>query len=116
MKYAILNRIGASNWAPTNHIFSITTTLATLIFLIGTKSNLNFGDYVFDQTMKHVDSFVFKPPIDFPCLLTGIILSQYPMIIRPQEIPSKKGRSVTLNKKLFVGTHVLDIVVPQHHS
>ncbi|MCI35053.1 envelope-like protein, partial [Trifolium medium] len=36
VKYAILNRIGASNMAPTTHGSGITHILAKLIYLIGT--------------------------------------------------------------------------------
>lgn len=96
--YAILNKTGATNWEPTNHNSSITSTLAKLIFQIGTKSKLNLGEYVFDQTMKHVDYFAVNIPITFPCLLTRIILNQHPEVLHPQEIPNKKVRPLTLDK------------------
>lgn len=51
LKYAIMNKICATNWASTNHNSSITSSLDKLIFKIGTKSKLNLGEYVFDQTM-----------------------------------------------------------------
>ena len=47
VKYAILNRIGVENWAPTNHTSSITTWMTKLIFLMGTKAKLIFGEYIF---------------------------------------------------------------------
>lgn len=47
VKYGILNKIGASNWVLTNHSSSETSALAKLIFLIGTKVELDFGDYVY---------------------------------------------------------------------
>ncbi|MCI64265.1 envelope-like protein, partial [Trifolium medium] len=40
--------IGAANWAPTNHSSGTTPALAKLIFLIGTKAKLDFGEYVFE--------------------------------------------------------------------
>lgn len=73
-KYAMLNRIGVENWAPTNHRSSITSTLAKLIFQIGTKSKINFGESVFEHTMRHDESFTINLPIDFPCLISRIIL------------------------------------------
>lgn len=75
---------------------------------------LNFGEYVFDQTMKHVDSFVVKLPIAFPCLISGIIFNQHPNIVNTTETPNKKAGPLTLNYRLFVGTHVPDIVVKKH--
>lgn len=90
VKYDILNRIGSSNWAPTNHNSSITSALAKLFFKIGSEAKLNFGDYVFEKTMKQVNSFARKLPISFPCLLNGIILNQYPTILHLHEAPNKK--------------------------
>lgn len=111
VKYVILNRIGAASWEPTNHSSGITYALAKLIFLIWTKSNLNFGEYVFDQTMNHVDPSVVKLPIYFPCLITGIILNQHPNIKHAEEIKNKKEVPLTLDYMLSVGTHVPYIVV-----
>ncbi|MCH85828.1 envelope-like protein [Trifolium medium] len=86
VKYAILKRIGAANWAPTTHESGITPMLAKLIYLIGTKGNLNFGEYVFNLTMKYADSFAVKFPIAFPSLITDVILSQQPDILHSGEI------------------------------
>ncbi|KAK2397005.1 hypothetical protein P8452_18147 [Trifolium repens] len=113
VKYAILNRIGAANWAPTNHGSGITPMLAKMIFLIGTKKKLNFGDHVFNQTMKHAETYAVKLPIAFPCLITGMILRQYPNILYPDEAPTKKPQVLSFDYKLFVGTHVPDIVFPK---
>jgi hypothetical protein len=46
VKYAILNSIGAANWVPTSHGSGITPSLAKLIFLIGIKAMINFGQHV----------------------------------------------------------------------
>lgn len=51
VKYVVPNRIGASNQVLTNHNLSITPFLVKLIFQVGTKSKLNFGEHVFCQTM-----------------------------------------------------------------
>ncbi|KAK2402299.1 hypothetical protein QL285_051833 [Trifolium repens] len=113
VKYAILNRIGAANWAPTNHGSGINPMLEKMIFLIGTKKKLNFGDHVFNQTMKHADTYAVKLPIAFPSLITGMILRQYPNILYPDEAPTKKPQVLSFDYKLFVGTHVPDIVFPK---
>ncbi|KAK2389857.1 hypothetical protein QL285_063419 [Trifolium repens] len=103
----------SANWAPTNHGSGITPMLAKMIFLIGTKKKLNFGDHVFYQTMKHADTYAVKLPIAFPCLITGMILRQYPNILYPDEAPTKKPQVLSFDYKLFAGTHVPDIVFPK---
>ncbi|KAK2368095.1 hypothetical protein QL285_081323 [Trifolium repens] len=110
VKYAILNRIGAANWTPTNHGFGITPVLAKIIYLIGTKKKINFGEHIFYQTMKHADTFEMKLPIAFPCLISGMILRQFPNILYPEESPNKKPPVLSYDYKLFVGSHVPDIV------
>lgn len=47
MKDAILKRIGATNSEPTKHSFNISFDLPKIIFPIGTKTKLNFREYVF---------------------------------------------------------------------
>ncbi|KAK2402583.1 hypothetical protein QL285_052086 [Trifolium repens] len=84
-----------------------------MIFLIGTKKKLNFGDHVFNQTMKHADTYAVKLPTAFPCLITGMILRQYPAILYPEEVPNKKPSVLGFHYKLFVSTHVPDIVFPK---
>ncbi|XP_050894157.1 uncharacterized protein LOC127100891 [Lathyrus oleraceus] len=54
--YEILHRIGASNRVPTNHTSTITTGLGKFIYVVGTKTNFDFGDYVFEQTLKHAST------------------------------------------------------------
>ena len=87
--------------------------LAKMVYLIGTKKKINFGDHVFNQIMKHADTYAVKLPIAFPCLITGMILRQYPNIMYPDEAPTKKPQVLSFYYKLFAGTHVPDIVFPK---
>ncbi|XP_057444115.1 uncharacterized protein LOC130736292 [Lotus japonicus] len=112
VKYAILNRIGAVNWVPTQHTFGVSTALARLIYKIGTSTNFDFGSFVFEQTLKHADTCAVKLPISFLSLLTEIILQQHPQIIRANEVPLPKGVPITLDQRLFMEPHVIDIAVP----
>lgn len=105
----VVNMIGATNWAPTHHNSNITPTLAKLIYQIGTKSKLNFGEYVFIQTMKHAGSFAMELPIALPFLIIGIIVKKYSEIGHVEEMKNNKPLPLTLDKKLFVVTHVSDI-------
>ena len=111
-KYAILHKIGAANWAPSSHTSSVPAHMARLIYAIGTKSAMDFGNYVFDLTMKHGDTFAVKLPIAFPCLLTELILSQHPDLLRADEKETPKSKPLNFYYRLFVGTHVNDIEIP----
>ncbi|XP_050916130.1 uncharacterized protein LOC127131242 [Lathyrus oleraceus] len=51
VKYAILHKIGAANWVPTNHISTIDNTLGRFIFVVGTKMKFDYGSHVEDIVM-----------------------------------------------------------------
>ncbi|KAL5184283.1 hypothetical protein HKD37_17G048011 [Glycine soja] len=110
VKYAILHRIGAANWVPTNHTSTVATGLGKFLYAVGTKSKFNFGNYIFDQTVKHSESFAVKLPIAFPTVLCGIMLSQHPNILNYTDSVMKRESPLSLHYKLFEGTHVPDIV------
>ena len=112
VKYAILYRIGSANWAPSNHTSIVSASLARLIYAVGTKGKVDFGTYVFDQVLKHGDSFAVKMPIAFPCLLSELILSQYPNILRANEEQFFKGTLMNFDYRLFAGSQVKDIEIP----
>ncbi|KAH1249745.1 hypothetical protein GmHk_05G013041 [Glycine max] len=110
VKYAILHRIGAANWVPTNHTSTVATGLGKFLYAVGTKSKFNFGNYIFDQTVKHSESFAVKLPIAFPTVLCGIMLSQHPNILNYTDSVMKRESPLSPHYKLFEGTHVPDIV------
>ncbi|XP_057426338.1 uncharacterized protein LOC130719746 [Lotus japonicus] len=116
VKYAILNRIGAVNWVPTQHTSAISATLARLIYKIGTMVPVDFGNFVFEQTLKHAETCAVKLPIYFPSLITEIILQQHPKIVRDDEEAMPKGSPITLDHRFFYGPHVPDIDVPSNKT
>jgi hypothetical protein len=69
VKYAILNQIATSNWVPTTHYSDSATSLGRFIYSVGTKTRLNVGNYVFEQTVKHAKTDDVKFPIAFPHLI-----------------------------------------------
>ncbi|XP_050890348.1 uncharacterized protein LOC127095744 [Lathyrus oleraceus] len=111
VKYAILHRIGTSNWVPTNHTSTIFTGLGKFIYVVGTKRAFDFGKYIFEQVLKQAFSTVVKMPICFPSLICGIILNQHPSILLPIDSVKKRDSFLSLHYKLFAGTHVSDIVM-----
>ncbi|XP_050891404.1 uncharacterized protein LOC127096911 [Lathyrus oleraceus] len=111
VKYAILHKIGAANWVPTNHKSTVAVMLGKFIYVVGTKAKFDYGSYIFDQTLKHAGSFSVKGPIAFPSLICGIILNQFPNILTENDSVKKRDSPMSFNHKLFLGTHVPDIVM-----
>ncbi|KAI5385329.1 hypothetical protein KIW84_072070 [Lathyrus oleraceus] len=114
VKYVMIYRIGSSNSIPTNKKSNITSGLAKLIFQIVTKAKIKFGEFVFEQTIKHAGLIIVKIPIAFICLISGIILKQHPDIVNRGDIKSKRDVPLSFYKKLFIGTRVLDMVMLKH--
>jgi len=110
MKYAILNRTGAANWDPTAHSSDIATGLAKFIYAMGTKVKMDFGRYIFDQTVKHAKTDAVRLPIAFPSLLCSIMLDQHPGLVIVADLPKKRESPLTIHLKLFGDNHVPDLV------
>ncbi|XP_058762803.1 uncharacterized protein LOC131636162 [Vicia villosa] len=111
IKYAMLHKIGAANWVPTNHKSTISIVLGRFLYAVGTKAKFDYGAYIFYQTMKHAGIFSIKGPIAFPYLLCGIILDQYPNILNEHDVVCKRESPLAFHYKLFQGKHVPDIVM-----
>ncbi|XP_050908677.1 uncharacterized protein LOC127122379 [Lathyrus oleraceus] len=111
VKYAMLHKIGAANWVPTNHKSTVVVMLGKFIYAVGTKAKFDYGSYIFYQTLKHAGSFSVKGPIAFPSLICGIVLNQFPNILTENDSVKKRDSPMSFNHKLFLGTHVPDIVM-----
>ncbi|XP_050909594.1 uncharacterized protein LOC127123419 [Lathyrus oleraceus] len=111
IKYAILHKIGAANWVPTNHISTIANTLGRFIFAVGRKVKFDYGRYMFDQIIKHATTNAIKLPISFPSMIYGIILNQHPGILCSNDLPSRSKPTLSVHYKLFEGSHVEDIIM-----
>jgi len=71
---------------------------------------MDFGAYIFKQTMKHAKTDVVRVPIAFPTFLCSIILDQHPNIKTASDVSKKREPPLTLHSKLFSTNHVPDIV------
>ncbi|XP_050888509.1 uncharacterized protein LOC127093609 [Lathyrus oleraceus] len=111
VKYAMLHKIGAANWVPTNHKSTVAVMLGKFIYVVGTKAKFDYGTYIFYQTMKHAGSFSVKGPIDFPSLICGIVLNQFPNILTENDFVKRREIPLAFNHKLFLGKHVPDIAM-----
>jgi hypothetical protein len=110
VKYAILNRIGAVNLVLTTHSSDIATGLGKFIYFVGTKTKMNIGQYIFEQTVKHAKTDVVRCPIAFPTLLCGVMLEQHLGLITAVDVSEKREPPLTLHPKLFKADHVSDLV------
>ncbi|XP_050877324.1 uncharacterized protein LOC127081081 [Lathyrus oleraceus] len=111
VKYAMLHKIGAANWVPTNHKSRVAVMLGKFIYVVGTKAKFDYGTYIFYQTMKHAGSFSVKGPIAFPSLICGIVLNQFPNILTENDFVKRRESPLAFNHKLFLGKHVPDIAM-----
>jgi len=71
---------------------------------------MDFGAYIFEQTVRYARTDALKFPIAFPTLLCSIILDQYPNIKTVNDVPGKREAPLTVHHKLFGVDHVPDIV------
>jgi hypothetical protein len=84
--------------------------MAKFIYCIGTKTKMNFGAYIFYQTVRHGRSEAVKLPIAFPTLLCSIILDQQPGILTAADVPKKRESPLSLHYKLF-GSNLLQTLL-----
>ncbi|XP_058765993.1 uncharacterized protein LOC131639521 [Vicia villosa] len=101
VRYALLHKIGAANWVPTNHTSTIAVGLGRFIYVVGTKTKFDYGTYIFDQTMRHVGTSATKLPIAFPSLICGIILKQHPGILKAKDSVCKRESALSFHYKLL---------------
>ncbi|XP_058732669.1 uncharacterized protein LOC131604228 [Vicia villosa] len=101
VRYALLQKIGAANWVPTNHTSTIAVGLGRFIYAVGTKTKFYYGTYIFDQTMRHVGTSATKLPIAFPSLICGIILKQHPGILKAKDSVCKRESALSFHYKLL---------------
>ncbi|XP_058767963.1 uncharacterized protein LOC131641684 [Vicia villosa] len=101
VRYALLHKIGAANWVPTNHTSTIVVGLGRFIYAVGTKTKFDYGTYIFDQTMRHVGTSATKLPIAFPSLICGIILKQHPGILKSKDSVCKRESALSFHYKLL---------------
>ncbi|XP_050918709.1 uncharacterized protein LOC127136158 [Lathyrus oleraceus] len=111
VKYAMLHKIGAANWVPTNHKSIVAVMLGKFIYAAGTKAKFDYGTYIFYQTMKHAGSFSVKGLIAFPSFICGIVLNQFPNILTENDFVKRRESRLAFNHKLFLGKHVRDIAM-----
>uniref|UniRef100_A0A9I9E165 Putative plant transposon protein domain-containing protein n=1 Tax=Cucumis melo TaxID=3656 RepID=A0A9I9E165_CUCME len=101
MKYAILYNIGVVNGYPSTHLATIFTALAQLVYLISTGKPVDVGEFIFQQIVRHVDTYGINILICFPQLITGFLLFQHSRLLADDDVAGPTPRTITINYKLF---------------
>ncbi|XP_038904247.1 uncharacterized protein LOC120090596 [Benincasa hispida] len=101
---------GIANWCPSTHGSSLSPSLASLLYQIGIMSTFNFEVFVYNQLFRHADSFAIKLPINLSRIFFGLLLSQCPIILGPNDAPRPIPKLLNLYYKIFRGTYALDNV------
>jgi hypothetical protein len=83
--------------------------LTKFIYAVGTKVKMDFGRYIFDQTVRHAKTDAVRFPIAFPSLLCSIILDQHPGLVTTSDLPKKRDSPLTIHQKLFGDNHAPDL-------
>lgn len=98
--------------AHTNHGPSITPTLVSLFYQIGTRAVFDFGEYVSEQVLKQAKYFAIKLPIAFPSLISGILIKQKSDILTDDVVVRISSSPLNFSYKLFIGKNVSDNILP----
>lgn len=70
---------------------------------------MDVGELIFQQIFRHVDICDINIPICFPPLIIGFLLAQHPKVITDDEMMGPAPKSLTLNYKIFQGSHVSNL-------
>ena len=97
MKYAILHKIGITNWIPSTRASIASAALGHFIYLVGTGARLNVGEFIFRHLLRHVDTFGINIPICFPWLLFAFLLSQHASLLTPLNALGHIAKTLTLS-------------------
>ena len=101
MKYAILHKIGIANWYMSTHLATISTALAQLVYQIDSSHVVDVGEFVFQQILRHVDTYGINIPICFPRLINDFLLSYHSDLLIDDDVTGSTPRNISLSYKTF---------------
>ncbi|XP_031099803.1 uncharacterized protein LOC116004001 [Ipomoea triloba] len=104
-KYAILQKIALVNWMPSLHENTIKWSLAELLYKIGKRIKINFGEIVHSQIMNLVGNGTPKASLLFPNLIYTLLVQQ----ALKQQKPIIPVKTLSITIKLRKGTHQNDL-------
>lgn len=74
---------------------------------------MDFGTVIYDQIMRHVDSFVVQLSIFFPCLICGFLVSQNLNILTSKDAVGHFSNLLDFNFNFYNSNHVADLCAPK---
>ncbi|GAA0176116.1 hypothetical protein LIER_29168 [Lithospermum erythrorhizon] len=74
-----------------------------------TGASFNLGQFIFDKTIQHAQSYAGLNPIAYPSMLCSIMKAQHSDIIVADDEEAPSPGYITISPKLLQGTHVADI-------
>ncbi|XP_031091077.1 uncharacterized protein LOC115996071 [Ipomoea triloba] len=104
-KYAILQKIALVNGMPSLHENTIKLSLAELLYKIGKRIKINFGEIVHNQIMNLVGNGTPKASLIFPNLIYTLLVQQ----ALKQQKPTIPVKTLSITIKLRKGTHQNDL-------
>ncbi|XP_019158204.1 PREDICTED: uncharacterized protein LOC109154920 [Ipomoea nil] len=105
-KYAILQKISLSNWMPSLHENTVKWSLAELLYKVGKKVKINYGELVHQQVINLAENKSPKASLIFPNLIQTILTRQGLKTTKKKLQPIK---ALNVSVKLKKGSHQNDL-------
>ncbi|XP_019167314.1 PREDICTED: uncharacterized protein LOC109163048 [Ipomoea nil] len=105
-KYAILQKIALANWMPSLHENTVKWSLAELLYKVGKKIKISYGELVHQQIMNLAEIKSPKASLIFPNLIQTILTKQG---LKTTKKNLQQIKTLNVSVKLKKGFHQNDL-------